>query len=236
MFSYFCYTNIIQQNLIFTTAMWKTIKNFLLDALFPVNCLGCQKPGELICSSCLKQIIVLGLWKINFRHLDKAVVALDYRQPLVRKAVKTLKYSPFNQKILEYLVPFLIELLKFFPKAVNYLKKNNFILVPVPLTRKKLAFRGFNQSELIAQELAGEFDLPLENVLKKIKDTLSQTSLDHQQRKNNVRNAFEVRGKCPLNVVLVDDVLTSGATLNEAAKTLRRAGAKEIWAIVLTQG
>lgn len=216
--------------------MWKTIKNFLKDALFPVNCLGCQKPGDLICSSCLKQIIISGLWKVNLRHLDKAVSALDYRQPLVKKAVKTLKYSPFNQNVLEYLVPFLIEFLKFSPKAVNYLKKNNFVLVPVPLTRKKLAIRGFNQSELIARELASEFNWPLRNVLKKTHDTPSQTSLDYQQRKNNVRNAFEVREKCPLNVILVDDVMTSGATLNEAAKTLRQAGAKEIWAIVLAQG
>ncbi len=244
--------------------MWiNKIKKFL-NLVLPVNCLGCEKTGDLICPECLKQIVIAGQYIPNSYHLDKAITVLDYHQPLIKKAIKTFKYPPFNQKVLDYLIPFLIEFLRFSPETICYLKKNNFVLIPIPLTRKKLASRGFNQSELIAREISSEFNLSLKpKILKKIKGTPSQTNLDFQQRKNNVKDIFRVRpvrnfykfslknlftensgccgisngvqAGCPANVVLVDDVLTTGATLAEAAKVLRQAGVKKIWAIALAR-
>lgn len=217
--------------------MWKKIKNFLLDALFPVYCLGCGKPTELICSSCLKQIIILGQWRFDLQGLDKVLICFDYHQPLIQKAIKNFKYAPFNQKILSYLSPFLIEFLKYSPEIIDYLNKNNFVIVPVPLTKIKLAERGFNQAELIARELAQEFNWPLENnILQRVKNTPSQTLLNFEQREANVQNVFRARKNCPEAIILIDDVLTTGATLKQAAKTLRQAGAKQIWAFVLAKG
>lgn len=218
--------------------MWtkSKFKKFLLDALFPVECLGCHQIGEIVCQKCLDKIIVLNKWKPNLYSLEKIVVIFDYQQPLLKKAIKSFKYSPYNLNILKRLSPLFIKCLKQSSLPLNYLTKNKFILVPIPLSKQKLAKRGFNQADLIAQELATAFNWPLKKSLKKIKNTPSQTNLSREQRKLNVQNVFKAQGKIVPNIILIDDILTTGATLEQAAKTLYQAGAKEIWAIVLAQG
>jgi len=211
--------------------------NKLFDFLFPVTCLGCGLTGKLICSACLSQIILLGQHLPPTHHVDKTMVILDYRQPLVKKAVKNLKYPPFNRKILDYLAPFLTEFLKLSPNLAKQLKHNGFILIPVPLTKRKLAWRGFNQASLIAEEIAAELNLNMDaKILRKTRSTSSQTGLDFRRRKDNVKNVFKAKKSCPANVLLVDDVLTTGATLDAAADALRQVGAKKIWAVVLAKG
>ncbi|MDD4996391.1 MAG: ComF family protein [Patescibacteria group bacterium] len=217
--------------------MWINKIKKLLDIFLPSNCLGCGKSGELICPTCLSEIILTGQYLPSFGNLKKIITVLDYDQPLIKKAIRSFKYPPFNQNILNYLIPFLIEFLRYSPTTIDYLKKNNFVLIPIPLTKRKLAQRGFNQSELIAKEIATEFNLNLNTkILKKIKNTRSQTNLSPEERKNNVKNVFRIKADCPTNLVLVDDILTTGATLAEAAKSLHQAGAKEIWGIVLMRG
>jgi len=110
--------------------------------------------------------------------------------------------------------------------------------VPLPLSSLKLAQRGFNQSELIAQEISSSLSLKINShILKKIRNTPSQTNLNAQQRKMNVCQSFQCSSPiCPPHLILVDDIFTSGATLAEAALTLKKAGAKKIWAFVLAHG
>ena len=229
---------ILYNKILFTTSMWiNKLKDLFLNALFPIKCLDCHQWGEVICQSCLDKIIILNQWKPNLYYLDKIVIIFDYRQDLVKKAIKSFKYPPYHQAVLKRFSLLFIQCLKQSSPALNYLTKNNFVLVPVPLSGRKLAQRGFNQAELIAKELADEFNWVLNlKVLKKIKNNPSQTNLSYEQRKLNVQNVFKIQEKCPANVILIDDILTTGATLSQAAKTLRQAGAKKIWAIVLAQG
>jgi len=217
--------------------MWiNKLKDLILNILFPVECLGCYQLGEIICQKCLDKIIILNKWESNLYSLEKIVTIFDYKQPLLKKTIKSFKYPPYNLNILKKLSPIFIKCLKQSPLSLDYLIKNKFILVPIPLFKRKLAKRGFNQADLIAQELATAFNLPLKKCLKKIKNTPSQTNLSREQRKLNIQNIFKIQGELSPNIILIDDVLTTGATLEQAAKILHQAGVKKIWAIVLAQG
>ena len=105
-------------------------------------------------------------------------------------------------------------------------------LIPVPLHPSRKRKRGFNQSEILTDEISQKIGLPaLKDVLRKKKRTKDQTNLNAMQREENVRGAFEIKNKDMVlnkNIVLVDDVITTGATLKECARTLAQAGASRI--------
>jgi len=221
--------------------MWiNKLKFFLLNTIYPLKCLGCQKPEILICSKCSKKLISISNQPIcrETPYLKKMIIALDYKKDIVKKIIKAFKYPPYIESLKKILSSFLIIAIKKFPDDVSYLKKNNFILIPVPLSQLRLAQRGFNQSDLIATELSQKLSLKCQpQLLKKIKNTKSQTNLSAEQRKTNVKNVFRFSGySCPPNIILIDDIYTTGATLQAASHTLRHAGAKEIWAFVLAKG
>jgi len=112
------------------------------------------------------------------------------------------------------------------------------LVLPMPLARRRLADRGFNQALLLARQLAP--DKTETQLLLRLRETGSQTALDRKARRANVRDAFgvdplranEVRGRA---LLLVDDVMTSGASLHAAAQALRRAGAQRVAAVVLAR-
>lgn len=109
------------------------------------------------------------------------------------------------------------------------------LLVPVPLSRQRLLKRGYNQAALLAAVVGKELNLPVKEVLERVKDTQSQTGLNRSQRKENLKGAFrcreELREGC--HILLLDDVFTSGATAQEAARVLKMAGAGRISVAVL---
>jgi ComF family protein len=108
------------------------------------------------------------------------------------------------------------------------------LLVPVPLHPARQRARGFNQAIELARCASREFDIPLDHRLcRRARDTGPQSLLPWTARRLNLRNAFAVHGHCPAHVAIVDDVMTSGHTANELARTLRQAGAQrvEVWVI-----
>jgi ComF family protein len=111
--------------------------------------------------------------------------------------------------------------------------------VPVPLHWKKKQERGFNQSELMAKKICRKLSLPISiNNLHRVKNTLSQTQLSRLQRQKNVNDAFKVKNPdlfLEKNVLLVDDVLTTGITASECARNLKNAGAKKVYLLALAR-
>lgn len=99
------------------------------------------------------------------------------------------------------------------------------LIIPVPLHRSRERERGFNQAELIAARLGRPV---ARRILRRRKNTPSQTGLSRNERKRNLAGAFEVRGEVRGSVIVVDDVYTTGATMNEIARTLKRAGASRV--------
>lgn len=116
----------------------------------------------------------------------------------------------------------------------------NTVLIPVPLHKKRYLWRGFNQAELLAKEIGKRFNLPvLANVLSRTKNTTPQTQLNILERKENIQSAFScLRPELIFrkNILLIDDVCTSGATLEECAKALSCGQPGKIWGLVLAKG
>ncbi len=170
-------------------------------------------PDADICGACLKQA----------PHFDATEAIWRYEFPIDRM-IQSLKYSRRLASA------------DFFGEALAALSGNGFksaappdVILPVPLSTKRLAQRGFNQSVEIARPLARQLGVPLE--LKRIRrrDTAPQTGLPWKERAKNIRHAFEcgidLGGK---TVLVVDDVMTTGATLDELARTLKAHGAARV--------
>ncbi len=109
------------------------------------------------------------------------------------------------------------------------------LIVPIPITRKKMKERGYNQTELIAKELRFLLNVPYANVMIKVKDTKEQKTLGRTERAENLSGAFGISDKAPdisgKRLLLIDDVCTTGSTLTEAAGVLRIGGAGKVYAI-----
>lgn len=112
-------------------------------------------------------------------------------------------------------------------------------IIPVPLHPKRLRWRGFNQSLLLARQVGRMYGLPVDPfVLYRHKETPPQTRLTEEERRRNVRRAFSIKGQSSLtgqSLLLVDDVYTSGATVNECSRALKQAGAKEVYVLTLAR-
>jgi len=111
--------------------------------------------------------------------------------------------------------------------------------MPIPLHKRRLRWRGFNQAEKIAKILSDKLNIPLvNNKLIRIKYNQPQAKINSQKRKNNIIGCFQYNGESleEKNIILVDDVVTSGSTLNECAKVLKEKGAQEVWGICVARG
>ena len=123
-------------------------------------------------------------------------------------------------------------------ELARFARKDGQIIIPVPLHKKRLRERTYNQAELVAKKIAQYLGLPMRvDVLKRIKNTSPQTEIsDRRARRENIKNAFAcarpeaVKGK---TIILVDDVATTGATLNECGRALRQSGARSVIAFVV---
>jgi ComF family protein len=153
---------------------------------------------------------------------------------IVRESIHRFKY---NREM--YLGPHLAEwLIEAAQQWIDWQTVD--AIVPVPLHPRKKREREFNQSEYLAAALSRHFDRPaLVGQLRRVKDTVTQTALDAGQRDRNLRNAFAARRMDAFSgkrLVLVDDVFTTGATLNSCARILCRAGASSVIALAVARG
>ena len=234
---------------------WLKIKNLLLDIFFPKFCFSCQKEGNYLCEDCKACLEIsenlFCLCKIPQRltaegkcpkcaskKLNGLYFALSWQNKTVQKLIRQFKYEPFVKDLSENLTDFIITHFK----AINKCEKDfeGKILIPLPLTRKKIRYRGFNQSEEIAKKLSDKLKIPvLKDCLIKIKETSPQVELSKEKRSENIKGAFEVKDKEKIKdkkILLVDDVYTTGSTLEEAARVLKESGAKEVWGVVVARG
>ena len=202
----------------------KIFKN-ILAVLFPQKCLGCKKENEILCSDCLLKIN-----RPDTPHLNGIHIAANYQDLVLKKALWMLKYQGVKQ-----LAKPLAELIK--ERIWKKLETGDWLIVPVPLSKNKLRHRGYNQAELIARELPGNVRA---DVLFKKFHTKSQVEVkDKEERLANIIGSFEVRNPEKIKgkkIILIDDVLTTGATMREAKKVLKQAGAKKVIGIVVARG
>lgn len=225
--------------------------NFLLDLLFPVLCQGCGAEGDWLCLACQGKVAPPPSQCFECRKnsflgrvhnechgrgicLSGLMVAAEYKNQSVQGLIWNLKYNSvrsISDSLGLILADFFIgqDLLDYFSSAA---------VVPIPLHKRRARTRGFNQADLIAKRFAERTGLEYCNVLKKIKNTERQVDLEKTAREENVRGVFA----CPplpsfgeRKIILVDDVATTGATLNECARVLREQQTGEIWGLVVAR-
>ena len=219
-----------------------------LDWIFPPHCGGCNELGQRWCSDCQSNTETINfpicnkcgepVNQKNFIHkkcsLDLESISFirsfGYYRPPLSNAIQKLKYQN-DIGIAESLAGYITELYK----EINW--ETDFI-IPVPLSRERMQQRGFNQAKLIAKPFSLIINRPLlSNVLVRISNTKSQVGLSREERKNNVKQAFLVKDDIIMGkrIVLVDDVSTTGATLEACAKALKKAGATSIVGLTLAK-
>jgi ComF family protein len=233
------------------------LKNIALDTLFPISCLGCGQPERWICNDCLEKIPLLidqvcplcekkitpnGYTCFGCQRkytLDGLLVSSSYQNKLLSHAVHLYKYR-FIESLSESLGEIMLKAILSSEMPLPD------IITSVPLHKRRLRLRGFNQSGLLAEYVAKGISpgFPVEiinNLLIRQRYTQPQMKIkNYRQRKNNIKGAFtldrknvkKVKGK---RILLVDDVATTGATIFECAETLKRKGAKEVFAVVLAR-
>ena len=213
------------------------IKEFILDLVFPKFCLGCKKEGVFLCQDCFSILEVLTTHqKFKGKNLNDLYFPVNYENFLVKKLIQNFKYPPLIKELKKDLALLIISHFLLLDKKPNFF---DFVLVPIPLSKRKLKWRGFNQAEEITKELSKFLKIPLiSDCLIKIKETKDQVELSEEERKENVKNAFLVKNKEKIsgkNILLVDDVFTTGATMEEAARVLKESGAKKIIGVVVAK-
>ena len=208
----------------------KLAKN-ILDLLFPITCLSCGKEGSLICPDCFSKISIK-----NSLADNNLIICCDYNNKLVKKMVHSYKYN-FVKDLSKPIGNLMTERIK---KLSKYIDRDNAVLIPIPLHKKRLKWRGFNQSFLLAQEIGKNLKIPIEDILIREKHTLAQVKIKNaKERENNIKNVFALgQSKNIKNktIILIDDISTTGATLNECARVLKPLKPKKIRKLVFANG
>lgn len=207
--------------------------------MFPKKCVGCNKEGFWFCQNCQQKIqTLLSSEVVSYHPLPQRIIAAcNYQDPLIKKLLYTYKYQ-FVQEIGKILSDFILQNI---PDTIAQNRNKNFVVLPIPLHKKRLRWRGFNQAAIIAQNLANKLDLKTKNdILNRCRNTLPQVKLKGKKRKQNIRKAFVARKDPSLNnkiILLVDDVCTTGSTLKEASRAILKANKpREIWGVVFARG
>ncbi len=225
----------------------RNIVGLIKDCVFPIYCLGCNKEGEWLCENCLKQICPAGVFCCpvcnqnnstglgcrNCRSnsfLEQVISAVPYQEEeLIGKIIENFKYHYLEE--LKTVIEIIIK--KFLAKQPII---NVQTIVPVPLHPRRLAERGFNQAELLAEILARELKLPIQPLLKRSRYTRQQAKLNRRERKTNVQSAFVASSSFTGAALLVDDVYTTGSTMQECARVLKFVGVKKVIGWTLARG
>lgn len=227
------------------------IYGLFLQCFYPEFCVACGKYGGVVCSDCFNTIecctssICLFCGRLttegkvcekcrkSHKFIPKAVFwTASYHHPVVKELLHNFKYNT-QYACGDILAEMLFQRLKpcAFPKDL--------IVIPVPLHKNKLKKRGFNQSEILARAVSGKLNLHGGTAMRRVIETKTQVGLTREQRMVNMHEAFVcsdpelIQGK---SVLLIDDVVTTGSTLNECAKVLKSAGAKAIYVATVARG
>ena len=208
----------------------------LLDLLYPPRCAFCHKllrhEGETVCKDCLSGLPYTGdlAAQTGLKHIKSCVSPLFYENT-VRDSLHRYKFGQRTGYAGIYA--------GFMVKSIDENQISCDIITWAPVSKRRMRSRGYDQSELLARELSRRLGLPFRRLLVKQKHTMPQSrTRNAAQRRENVKGAYrccdpeEARGK---RILLVDDIVTSGSTLSECAKTLKEAGAAEISAVTVAR-
>ena len=231
----------------------KKISDGLLSLLFPTSCAACGRyikdfKYHYVCVPCYESIKRLEgvLCKTCMKPLDAGyltecgdcergeryftnIAAGGVYSGALKELIHLMKFYE-RKKTAKLLAGFIIE------NVMDCAIKWADVIVPVPLSKKVLTERGYNQTALVAEYLADKYNIAFIEAVKKVRETTPQNKLERKDRLKNLKGAFEADSRAAgKKVLVVDDVYTTGATMNEMAKTLNAAGALEVRGIVVAR-
>ncbi len=207
------------------------IKNFLLNILLPIKCFNCKTNNEVFCQNCIEKT------SKSKEYLRENMLAIfNYQDPIIKKAIWELKYYHkryLGKKLGQLLYEFLLEDIS--DIRIMSLGQKIYV-IPIPISKRKIKLRGYNQSKIIAQGFCSSaqediFDLRSDIVYKKTETIPQAKILNKNKRLKNVKNTFEIKNQELIKgrtIILIDDVITTGATMNEVIKILKKAKAKKV--------
>jgi ComF family protein len=220
--------------------------NFL-DLVFPKTCLECGSAGSYICAGCIAKVklaiqicpycgraAIDGITHVKCRKkygLDGLISVWEY-EGVIRKGVLSLKYK-YSTEAGKELTNFFIRELMFGDNLIS-----GSVLVPIPLYWHRENTRGFNQSNEVGTAVAANRGWKfLPDLLVRNKSTVPQASLSGDKRRQNLKGVFAINSEfiVPDTVILFDDVFTTGSTLKEAAKILKKAGVEKVWGLTIAR-
>ncbi|MEK7543603.1 MAG: ComF family protein [Patescibacteria group bacterium] len=226
----------------------------ILDLIFPKRCLTCWRFGKYFCNRCASIVRVIGASeticpicerpaigglthpRCQSKYSLDGLTSIFRYDGIIKKAVKTLKYRRVTDLVKEFvsLIP-----ASFFNEATK-LRINEATLIPIPLHPSRFRDRGFNQAEVLGRLLADQLHIPMRvDILRRVKATTPQVEMkDRRERLRNMKDVFSYNHptiKPSSYVILFDDVFTTGATMRAAAETLKRAGARFVWAVTMAR-
>lgn len=225
----------------------------VFDLVFPKRCVWCKAFGEYVCADCFPSVsfdppmicLICGKASIDsLTHpgckgkytIDGCFAIVQYKG-IIKKLLYQYKYNPNLSDLKAFLSELFYE--GMIQHEILYPKLQNAILVPIPLHSSRFRSRGYDQVDLLTQSLAKKIKLPIKPLLKRVKKTKSQFGLRREERIRNIRDAFEVIPKADAKdrtILLVDDIVTSGTTLAEAARMLKREGYKKVYGLAFAHG
>ncbi len=233
----------------FVHALFQKSSQFLLDFVFPPHCVNCKKVEDWLCQKCLQQVsIITGTICVRcgtpistnlhclqcenhpLHAVDGIRAASFFENNPIRSAIHSLKYRNYQAAA--------TRLSKLLVEAHQRYKIKADVIVPVPLHTSRLRERGFNQSELLARAVGKYLDLPIDGEsLIRVRQTKPQVELRAMDRYENVLNAFSCRNTrlAGRKIVLIDDVCTTGSTLDACAVALKKSGAASVWGLTLAK-
>lgn len=209
---------------------------YLLDAFFPRSCIQCNEAFDTwLCEECAAEVFEPQQWEVEGIF---CTAAGWYAQPVLQQLIRRLKFDHLRS-----IAPDLAQLIlrhQLVQEELRSLPRP--VLIPIPLHKSRLRERGYNQALLLAKGLGDALDIPVVDALERVRSTSFQSSLGVEERQQNLNGAFRlreelssVRGLHALDIILVDDVITSGATLLEAERALGALPRRSLQAIAVAR-
>ena len=196
--------------------------SWLIDWLYPKSCLGCGRGKDYLCNFCERKIKKAGLrQKPGFEGL----ISIYKYDGLIKKIIEEIKYEHLSGAIEDLGHRMSKNLIIDYPQILSHWRKENFVLVPIPLYKGRENWRGFNQAGEIAMVLSPKLGLEYKEILERKKKGVHLARIhSHQRRMAEIKGVFGVKEgvEKEAKIILVDDVITSGATMTEALKTWKK--------------
>ena len=205
----------------------------IVELVYPKTCVGCGKIGKYLCDKCKIKTEVLGA-DYKYKRIEGRIGLFKYNG-VIKDLIKLIKFDFIFDAKTEIGEMIVKQLQENYPNILEYWRENKFVITPVPLHWRRENYRGFNQAEIIANEVGKNINLLVDSdIIKRSINTKHQANLNKVERVNNMKKAFTQIRRIPKNIIIFDDVWTTGNTVKNIIKIIPKD--RNIWVLTLASG